>query len=130
MYICKECKCEFENPAVIKEKHGLENPPFEKLYVCPRCKSTDYKLTKTQYCHCCGAKLPAHLTDYCSDACRTKGEKLWKKELKNKKLLSDSPLYKLVRETEGFNKTHHTNYSYGQYVALQKPQRKMKNAKK
>lgn len=128
MYYCSECENEFQNPVKIYETHNLSAPPYEALYVCPYCKGTNFKKKEIKHCRCCGAKLPTGKVNYCSDSCKLRGEKLWKKEMKRKKLLSDSNLYKLVREVEEYNKINKTKLSYGQYVALMK--RGKKNAKK
>ncbi len=127
MYSCLECGYEFKNPIKSIEKHNLQTPPYESIYVCPRCKSTSFEKTKISHCHCCGAKLTDAQTEYCSQECKIKGEKLWKTEIKRKKILSDNPLYKLVREVESYNKRNGTSYSYGQYVALVKPKKRRKN---
>lgn len=131
MYTCLECGCEFKNPIKLTEKHNLKTPPFELIYVCPTCKSTDFAESNLHHCRCCGAKLSSDKTEYCSEFCKIKGEKLWEKEVKRKKLLSDSPLFRLVREVDNYNSKHKTKYSYGQYVALVKFKKKgKKNAKK
>jgi len=31
MYICKNCMAVFEQPDTILERHGLEEPPYEKV---------------------------------------------------------------------------------------------------
>lgn len=126
MYCCRECGYEFKNPVKLTERHNLDTPPFESIYVCPVCNSCDFEEKPVYYCSCCGAKLGQGKTDYCSEACKSKGEKLWQKELKRKKLLSDSSLYSLVREVEKYNHKNGTKYSYGQYVALVKTQKKGK----
>ena len=131
MYSCSECGYEFQNPVKLIEKHALLNPPYESIYVCPKCKSTCFEKVKIKHCHCCGAKLNKTQTDYCSEECKLLGDKLWKMEIKRKKLLSDTPLFKLVREVEIYNKRNNTSYSYGQYVALIKNNKGGKlNAKK
>lgn len=131
MYICLECGLEFKNPIKLTETHSLTTPPYETIYVCPSCKSTDFKQKKVYHCHCCGAKILNGNSDYCSEACKIKGEKLWLKEAMHKNLLTSSPLYCLVRETEEYNTINNTKYSYGQYVALIKAKKKGKqNAKK
>lgn len=131
MYICLKCNNEFETPIKITETHSLPNPPYEAVYVCPNCKSTDYEKKKAKHCHCCGAKILNSNSDYCSDACKIKGEKLWLKEAMNKNLLISSPIYCLIREVNEYNIANKTNYSYGQYVALVKSKKEgKKNAKK
>ncbi len=126
MYICLECKCEFENPATIVERHGLSTPPYETLCVCPRCRSSSFEKIEPKYCHYCGAKLKDNQENYCGEPCKIKGEKLRKKELQRQKLLSDSDLFRIVRETENYNKQHRKKYSYGQYTALILPKKKGK----
>lgn len=41
MYRCNNCGEIFEEPKAIYERHGLEYPPFEKIYVCPECGVDD-----------------------------------------------------------------------------------------
>ena len=36
---CHECDRRFEEPDFVTERHGLESPPYEKMAVCPYCKS-------------------------------------------------------------------------------------------
>lgn len=131
MYTCLECGCEFDNPAKLTETHSLCNPPYEKIYVCPSCKSTSFKEKTIKHCRCCGAKLILDNSDYCSDICKAKGEKLRLKEIEHKKLLSNSPIYSLVREVDDYNQKNNTKLSYGQFVAFVKSKKKnKKNAKK
>ncbi len=129
MYICHECGYEFDNPAKIQETHGLSSLPFEIICVCPRCSSTNYKKTQSDFCRCCGARLREGKTDYCSMSCKKRGEKLWQRELNRKKILTDNPLFKVLRENEAYNKKHGTRLSYGQFVALLslKKKRRRKN---
>ncbi len=123
MYICLECGCEFEQPIKIKEKHNQTAPPFETLYVCPHCKSTDFKNGVSEFCRCCGARLTENQTDFCSESCKNRREKLWKKELKHKKYISDNPIFKFVREIDAYNKKHNARLSYGQFAFLTKNQK-------
>lgn len=118
MYICHDCQYEFNRPAKTKEKHALSTPPFEVVCVCPRCLSTNYRLAKSDFCRCCGAKLKNGQSDYCSEACKKRGEKLWESELKRKKLLADNPIFEIVRQKDAYNKAHHTNLSYGQFSSM------------
>lgn len=37
MYKCGDCDAVFEELKVITESHGLNEPPFERFYVCPDC---------------------------------------------------------------------------------------------
>jgi hypothetical protein len=43
MFRCLDCKAAFDEPLHLVETHGLDTPPFEDRYVCPRCKSGHYK---------------------------------------------------------------------------------------
>lgn len=43
MFRCLDCKAAFDEPLHLTETHGLDNPPFEDRYVCPRCRSGNYK---------------------------------------------------------------------------------------
>lgn len=38
MYQCNNCGAVFEDPKAVYESHGLDYPPFEKIYVCPACE--------------------------------------------------------------------------------------------
>lgn len=118
MYICHECQTQFQKPLKIIEKHGLSSPPYENIFVCPRCKSENYEKAGPRFCRNCGAKLKSSQTNYCSTACKINGKKLFKKEriLQNK--LKLSPIYSIVRQLDNHNKTHGTHLSYGQYCAL------------
>ena len=42
MYICNNCKQMFEEPDFLYETHGLDTPPYEKLYFCPYCHCGDF----------------------------------------------------------------------------------------
>lgn len=43
MFICDNCKNEFNQPYIYYETHGLPEPPFERFYLCPQCKSENYR---------------------------------------------------------------------------------------
>ncbi len=118
MYVCNECQQEFTSPVKLTQRHGLSSPPYEILYVCPRCKSTDYKKKSAEYCRCCGARLKNSDSDYCSEECQTNGMKLQARERKRRKVLYDSDLFARVREVDRYNRLHNTRYSYGQYELL------------
>ena len=59
MFKCNDCGCEFDDPMVTREHHGLEYG-YEEICVCPACGSTDYEANKT--CPICGE-------DYFGDNC-------------------------------------------------------------
>ena len=121
MYYCKNCGNDFEEPEKIYETHLLSYPPFELLYVCPRCKSENFHDKNLTHCRCCGARLPKSTEEYCSPSCKLKGEKMWRRELKKRQDLLKNPLQMITKECNIYNKSNGTNYSYGQYVALIRP---------
>lgn len=51
MYRCEECGCEFEEPMVIREHHGLDYG-YEEMCVCPNCGESGYK--EAEPCTVCG----------------------------------------------------------------------------
>lgn len=116
MYYCQDCKKKFEHFKKVYETHGLDCPPYEIFYVCPHCGSAHIKKIERYYCKCCGARI-FKPTDYCSPACKKRGEYLWEMQRKRKKELLESPIYKAVREIEAYNRENGTNLSYGQYFA-------------
>ncbi len=121
MYYCKNCGNDFEEPEKSYETHNFSDTPFELFYVCPYCKSRNFYEKNLTHCRCCGSRLPKDAKEYCCDACKIKGERLWRRELKKRHLEFNSPLQMVVRECSIYNKTNGTNYSYGQYVALIRP---------
>ena len=118
MYYCKECGREFEAPLRTYEMHGQSYTPYETLYICPFCRSIEFSKKETTHCRMCGARLKNGSKEYCSDACKSKGEKLWLKQSIKNKMLLESPINQIIRELKKHNKQNGTNYSYGQYVAL------------
>jgi hypothetical protein len=50
MYECFECERHFEEPDFIVEKHELDTPPYEKLAVCPYCKSFFREMYQCKIC--------------------------------------------------------------------------------
>ncbi len=118
MYVCLDCGYKFEYLQKITEKHNLSTGPYESIYVCPSCKSKNFKNSISPYCHYCGARLKNDKLGYCSKECRIKGKKAWLKEKKRKNIIFDSPLYKTIREIEAYNRKHNKKFSYGQYTAI------------
>lgn len=51
MFICLNCYSIFEYPARRIEKHNLDQPPYETVFVCPTCGNDYYY---TQQCIECG----------------------------------------------------------------------------
>ncbi|MBE6750097.1 MAG: hypothetical protein E7560_02920 [Ruminococcaceae bacterium] len=130
MFYCDNCGAQFEEPKKVLETHGNATPPYEKLFICPFCKSCLFHEKSNTHCRCCGAKLKVAGTDYCSDTCRQQGIKLREKERKRKRLLSSHPINEIIRQLEIYNKEHNTNYSYGQFVALILPKKKARKCAK
>ena len=50
MYECFECERHFEEPDFIVETHGLDSPPYEKIGVCPYCKSFFREMYQCKIC--------------------------------------------------------------------------------
>ena len=50
MFVCYDCMETFEKPKVWVETHGLDTPPYEKIYGCPYCSGA---FTETHKCDCC-----------------------------------------------------------------------------
>ncbi len=118
MFYCRECGYDFEKPMKIFEMNVLCSPPYEEILVCPDCKSTDFYEKNSTHCRCCGAKLSSSCEEYCSPTCRKKGELLWQRQRKRRKLQIESSIYEIIREISNYNRINNTDYSYGQYVAL------------
>lgn len=51
MYCCTDCGHIFAEPGYFIETHGLDNPPYETRYACPKCGGS-YAITYK--CSCCG----------------------------------------------------------------------------
>lgn len=41
-FFCNGCHRVFKLPEFYDEKHGLDNPPFERVAVCPVCRCDDF----------------------------------------------------------------------------------------
>lgn len=130
MYFCYDCLREFDAPKEVEEKHALDSPPYEKIFVCPFCYSHYFTNKIKTHCKCCGSKLPKGKIDYCSDECAKKGKILWEKQVKYRKLQLISPLNIIIRELTAYNKANNTNYSYGQYVSIKEQEKNTKKCAK
>ncbi len=42
MFFCNKCRSYFDEAKIYCEKHGLDNPPYERVAVCPKCESDDF----------------------------------------------------------------------------------------
>ena len=80
MYVCKKCGFEFRTAKTAYQNHGLLNPPYEEIFVCPNCESTAFEEKRVTHCRCCGAKLLNNEKEYCSEKCEKLGVALRKKE--------------------------------------------------
>ena len=118
MYYCNDCESEFKIYKTIYEKHNLDEPPYEKSYLCPFCGGNNIKEIEFTHCRCCGRRITKTDKKYCSDECERKGERLWKLQNKRIKLEKANPLNVILRELNDYNKVNNSNFSYGQYVAL------------
>lgn len=132
MYHCTDCGKEFLTPRLITETHGLSEPPYERIFICPICGSERMRIVQNLYCRCCGARLPEFRFDYCNERCRKRGELLWLRETHRRLRRETDPLEITVAAAERYNREHGTSYSYGQYVALvlEKEQKNDKRSKK
>lgn len=128
MYRCQDCDYQFLYADSLVDRHNLENPPFEKIAVCPNCKGRNFSEIKKHYCKYCGRSLKKDVTEYCSDYCRKKGEKMWQEQAVRKNLYNQNSLVSITRELEEYNKKHKTNYTYGTFVSkvLSKKQKETK----
>ena len=41
-FFCFGCDRIFDTPEYYDESHGLDNPPYERVPICPECKSDDF----------------------------------------------------------------------------------------
>ena len=116
MYHCKDCGFEFLYADTIIERHTLDSPPFEKIRVCPNCKSYNFDKAKTPHCRCCGRRLKSAELEYCSKECKIRGEFMWREQSRRRQLYENSSLVSIVRQLELYNKQHKTHYTYGNFV--------------
>lgn len=42
LFFCNICHKSFKTPKSYYERHGLDSPPYEKVYICPTCSDTDF----------------------------------------------------------------------------------------
>jgi len=116
VYYCQDCKKQFKNKIIIIETHSLPSEPYERFEGCPHCKSTNVKKIPVKNCMCCGARMRGE-GDYCSEACRKRGEYLWAKERSERERWAKHPLNLAIQEVERYNKETGKKLSYGQYFA-------------
>ncbi|MDO4608676.1 MAG: hypothetical protein Q4B40_05750 [Clostridia bacterium] len=41
-FICKKCNKHFYLPDFYEENHELDSPPYERVSICPNCKSSNF----------------------------------------------------------------------------------------
>ena len=41
-FFCKGCGRLFDTPIIYEEEHGLDSPPYERVAVCPLCRSDNF----------------------------------------------------------------------------------------
>lgn len=51
MYLCLDCDNIFEEPKFYIETHGLDSPPYETWWGCPKCAGA---YTEAMHCDECG----------------------------------------------------------------------------
>ena len=73
---------------------------------------------RVRHCRYCGARLKDSSLEYCDKNCRIKGQRLWAREQRRRRRWLSNPIGRMVLQVENYNKTHNTNYSYGQFVSL------------
>lgn len=117
MYQCQDCDYEFLYSDSITERHNMQSPPYEKISVCPKCKSQNFSELRNRYCKYCGRKLKENETQYCSKECRRKGEIMWREQARRKNLYEKSSIISVTRQLEAYNKAHNTKYTYGTFVS-------------
>lgn len=115
MYYCSACGGEFEYARVYFEPRPKGN---ERLLLCPFCDSMDFHEKRGEYCSYCGRKVPVSGNRFCSDSCKSAGERLFLRQKEQEEKRRKSPLYKAVTEVDNYNKLHGCTLSYGQYYAL------------
>lgn len=115
MYHCSACGREFLYAKVYFEPTPIGS---ERLLLCPFCDSMDFHEKKGDYCSYCGRHVPHPGAGYCSDSCRSAGEKLYARQKEQEEKRKNSPLYKAVAEVDRYNRIHGCTLSYGQYYAL------------
>lgn len=130
MYYCSSCNSYFDDLKIQFEHHSLSNEPYEKLYVCPICNSTEFKEINLTHCRCCGAKLKDNDYLYCSPVCEARGKEMWEKQKRKQNYEKQLPINIILKELHEYNKINKTKLSYGQYVAIVKGEKKKCKPKK
>lgn len=114
MYKCKDCEKEFKFAKKATERHGLSRGLQERIWLCPHCDSHNFERLPEYYCKNCGMKL-SDARDYCSAACKKKGEAAYKQEAERRERLKRDPLILAIKEVEEYNKATGKRLTYGEY---------------
>lgn len=114
MYKCKDCEKEFRFAKRATERHGISGERQERIWLCPYCESHHFEKLPEHYCKNCGIKLN-DARDYCSAACRKKGEAAYMREAERRRQLNHDPLILAIREVEAYNKLTGKRLTYGEY---------------
>lgn len=117
MFECRKCGHEFRTARVDYTRHNLDAPPYEATLRCPECDSSELTYHPKKFCGFCGHEIPRN-KKYCDEHCEKLGEWYRKREEEKKKKIYEFDVSKAIREVDEYNKTHSTDYSYGQYFAL------------
>ncbi len=116
MYKCQDCQKEFRYPKRETETHSLPFGPYEQIRLCPFCNSHNFIKIEEHYCKYCGIRVKSG-KDYCSAACKKKGEAAYKRQEENKQWLHNNPISEILREVAEHNRKTGKNISYGEYVS-------------
>ncbi len=41
-FFCKKCRRYFDKLKIYEERHGFDQPPYERVAICPECNGDDY----------------------------------------------------------------------------------------
>ncbi|MBQ6884356.1 MAG: hypothetical protein IJN56_01310 [Clostridia bacterium] len=41
-FFCKKCRRYFDELKIYEERHGFDQPPYERVAICPECNGDDY----------------------------------------------------------------------------------------
>ena len=82
MYICLDCDTIFETPRQYIETHGLDTPPYEAYWGCPKCGGA---YIETYECDRCGQYIVGDYIEFdnglriCDDCYESKSvqDELW-----------------------------------------------------
>lgn len=131
MYYCSNCLSVFEHP--LRKSPAIISSPEDAVPTlhCPECGSKSIYLRSVAHCRCCGARLTAADSEFCSLSCRSRWLELKKRQLRRQLTVQNSPIALAVRKIEIYNNRYGTDYTYGKFLAINPEDEKIKwNAKK